>query len=247
MKYFFSFLILSCGNKSNTSIEEDQSSEEHKFQEIENFLGRWPKEYFPLALIFDNQLDSLKNNLFETLNAWNNASPYMNFFENSTEEISRVHLTEKNLNSYFKNIDLKQNQVSIHYLKDWNLLGFKENVLGSIYIKYKKIKDKEFLLIEKAIIILNGSIPNFDLPSILLHEVGHLLGLDHHPEQDAVMYAYLSPHKKKHTLIEEEINTLNDLYEEYYSSNQTSKNFITDVNEEYSEEDYYGVKHIKIL
>ena len=67
MKYFFSFLILSCGNKSNTSIEEDQSSEEHKFQEIENFLGRWPKEYFPLALIFDNQLDSLKNNLFETL------------------------------------------------------------------------------------------------------------------------------------------------------------------------------------
>jgi ribosomal protein S13 len=61
------------------------------------------------------------------------------------------------------------------------------------------------------------------------------------------MYAYLSPHKKKHTLIEEEINTLNDLYEEYYSSNQTSKNFITDVNEEYSEEDYYGVKHIKIL
>jgi peptidoglycan hydrolase-like protein with peptidoglycan-binding domain len=51
-----------------------------------------------------------------------------------------------------------------------------------------------------------------DLQSIALHEMGHALGLDHSPDRDAVMYAYLNYRQVKRELHDDDITHIFDLY-----------------------------------
>lgn len=250
MKCFSLVLFLySCGN-NNKSIPSEPA-DKIIFEEIDSFTGRWQQERFPLILNLDPQLDSRKKEIFDVLQIWNDVCPYMNFFEQGTQETNTINITKNNLDVYFKNIgqtDENKNHITIHYVENWILNGFEPNILGSIYIKYKKIKNAKHLLIEKSLIILNGSAIKIDLPSIILHEVGHLLGLEHEANSLAVMYAYLKSGEKKYTPIDVEIDALNDLYADYYTDNQKSHFSDIPTSEEiYSEEDYYGVTHIKIL
>lgn len=51
-----------------------------------------------------------------------------------------------------------------------------------------------------------------DLESVALHEMGHAIGLDHSPDTDAVMYAYLNPGQTKRRLTGGDVVAIRDLY-----------------------------------
>jgi predicted Zn-dependent protease len=55
--------------------------------------------------------------------------------------------------------------------------------------------------------------PNtFDLESVAVHEIGHLLGLDHSNDQNAIMYPTIPPAVRKVNLGQDDINGLRALY-----------------------------------
>lgn len=52
----------------------------------------------------------------------------------------------------------------------------------------------------------------YDMETVALHEIGHLLGLDHSPDENAVMYETVSRRKVKRVLTQDDIDGINDLY-----------------------------------
>ncbi|XP_030469878.2 metalloendoproteinase 1-like [Syzygium oleosum] len=58
----------------------------------------------------------------------------------------------------------------------------------------------------------NPSSTQFDLESVALHEIGHLLGLAHTPDQNAVMYAITNPGALKRDLRQDDIDGIHALY-----------------------------------
>ena len=52
----------------------------------------------------------------------------------------------------------------------------------------------------------------YDFQRVLLHEFGHLAGLDHSLAPGAVMYAFGAPGPQSHTLAQDDINALSTLY-----------------------------------
>jgi len=51
-----------------------------------------------------------------------------------------------------------------------------------------------------------------DLPSVVLHEIGHLLGLAHTSDPSAVMYPSIGPGMEKRALQEDDIQGIQALY-----------------------------------
>jgi len=55
--------------------------------------------------------------------------------------------------------------------------------------------------------------PNqIDLPSVVLHEIGHLLGLAHTSDESAVMYPSIGPGMEKRELQQDDIQGIQSLY-----------------------------------
>ncbi|KAK1381104.1 Senescence-specific family protein [Heracleum sosnowskyi] len=60
---------------------------------------------------------------------------------------------------------------------------------------------------------VNGKVPGgFDIESVGLHEIGHLLGLEHSKDPNAIMYAYFWPDTVKLKLQPDDIQGLKVLY-----------------------------------
>ncbi|KAJ7971102.1 Metalloendoproteinase [Quillaja saponaria] len=53
---------------------------------------------------------------------------------------------------------------------------------------------------------------DFDFIWVAMHEIGHLLGLDHSTEKSAIMYAYIDPGVNKKTLSQDDIDDIRALY-----------------------------------
>ncbi|KAJ7971105.1 Metalloendoproteinase 1-MMP [Quillaja saponaria] len=53
---------------------------------------------------------------------------------------------------------------------------------------------------------------DFDFIGVALHEIGHLLGLQHSTEESAIMYAYITPGVNKHSLSQDDIDGIHTLY-----------------------------------
>ena len=51
-----------------------------------------------------------------------------------------------------------------------------------------------------------GDTNAYDVKSVVLHEVGHLLGLDHSSDTDAVMYGYIGEGELKRSLTQDDID-----------------------------------------
>jgi len=51
-----------------------------------------------------------------------------------------------------------------------------------------------------------------DLESVAVHEIGHLLGLDHSSDSNAVMYSKIPPGTVKRDLAQDDIDGIHALY-----------------------------------
>ncbi|KAJ7971104.1 metalloendoproteinase 1-like [Quillaja saponaria] len=53
---------------------------------------------------------------------------------------------------------------------------------------------------------------DIDIIWAAMHEIGHLLGLDHSTDKNAIMYAYIDPGVNKRTLSQDDIDGIRALY-----------------------------------
>lgn len=59
----------------------------------------------------------------------------------------------------------------------------------------------------------NGAAPGrYDVQTIVLHEIGHSVGLDHSGNSNAVMYAYAYTNTTKRSLHSDDINGVQSIY-----------------------------------
>ncbi|KAJ6975450.1 hypothetical protein NC653_031332 [Populus alba x Populus x berolinensis] len=61
----------------------------------------------------------------------------------------------------------------------------------------------------------NPAMDQFDLESVAVHEIGHLLGLDHSSDSNAVMYSGIPSGTKKRDLAQDDIDGIHALYGNY--------------------------------
>ncbi|XP_074343073.1 metalloendoproteinase 1-like [Apium graveolens] len=84
---------------------------------------------------------------------------------------------------------------------------------GKILASAYKPRDGR-LLFDEAEKWVNGKVSGgYDMQSVALHEIGHLLGLRHSKDPNAVMYAYLAPNNVKTQLQADDILGLKALYD----------------------------------
>lgn len=58
----------------------------------------------------------------------------------------------------------------------------------------------------------NPAMDQIDLESVAVHEIGHLLGLDHSSDSNAVMYSKIPPGTVKRDLAQDDIDGIHALY-----------------------------------
>jgi hypothetical protein len=215
-------------NQGQNQNQNQNHNQDHasQFSDLQSPLNKkisfWPKINFPLEIKVDSSfaefdLISLQDNFVK----WNQIESKITPFQ--------IPHSFENLPHYEDLYDYKDQINGVYFLNYWpDVLSTKS--LGATQYFAKEILDEAgniFLIIEEGDIFINGEYFNFsqdenppqehyDLPSVLIHELGHLIGLKHisFPENlsnldiaDAVMGSHLSKEivRRKLTVKDQEI------------------------------------------
>lgn len=153
------------------------------------------------------------NPVEQMMNQWEDTLNYVNLFQHPA-----ITTTEKNYNSL---TDFYDNELGIYKSNEWYSEAGSGALAITQYYGYRVNKDtpSEYLEIVHADIILNfrdffNDANPYDLRSVILHELGHFLGLNHQTNFGipSVMHPVLSRGEVKRTLTEYDKTTLKDLY-----------------------------------
>jgi len=173
-------------------------------------------------LISSDFSEQEKTDIVEIIKIWNLAHEDLSFISESREVTPNI--TTNDLSVY------RDNVLGIYKSYSWfeELSSFALGVTQFYATRRNAGMDNEYLEILHADIILNYKDYNFDandkaysgydLYSVILHEMGHFLGLKHTRHVEDVMSPYLDTGEQKHTLSANDINLLNSLYTKAGSS-----------------------------
>ena len=228
--FFFISTLFSCGKNYN-SFEHLNSLNNRTYYSSVVPL-KWNKKDFPLKLFISEEFfpkNRDENNytvMDRMLEKWDSGI---------NENIFKLPMPTKVNRDYETLIEFKDEEMGIYKSYKW----FNELQPGTLavtqYFGIRKNKGtpSEYLEVFHADIIFNyrdfnfSSDPNdvllYDLPSVLLHEVGHILGLLHEKNGKtlSVMQPYISPTDVQRTLFSEDELKL----EKKYSSQKQFSNF----------------------
>jgi hypothetical protein len=159
-----------------------------------------------------NPFDQMQQN-------WEDAVPGKTFF---------VFLSEAAMNQPYINIDdFNDGEIGVYKSYTWYPEFPSEAVAVTRYLAYRKNvgSSNEFLEMAHADIIINyrdydftmdeTNNLEFDLPTTVNHELGHLLGLAHIGSTSAVMSSTLSSGQVKRSLRSIDSSSIKDLYEDH--------------------------------
>ena len=96
----------------------------------------------------------------------------------------------------------------------WTASGFKESTLGVTVLIGKTNENRQYI-IQEGDILIGPSSEGYNLGTILLHEMGHFLGLQHNESVErtqTVMYPYIGSSDVKQTPMSVDKQSLNRLY-----------------------------------
>lgn len=237
--------VTSCLTKQEGDLGIDESA-----TELSNMPRRWDPAILPLTVyIAQEYQDDLQNysivsgkNLFEQMmEQWNLADSNHTFFNNTTD-FTTANIDATSLNTYSSDT-----KIGIYKkTEDW-FSNIGTGVLAvTSYIAENK---KTYLKMYKADIIVNDasyfsyryttstSSGKYDLPSIILHELGHLIGLNHTSSSaiPSVMQPEISTGDTKRTLHNYDITTIQSLYNNSSFSALSSSGLAIESSDEDSE------------
>ena len=245
----YSSLAPSTDSQSNSNKNITRSS---KMKWSTNNLGdNGLQVYIAEELIaeFDPQdyRDGL-NPIQQMLQEWNQSIDNETLFEiNSAADQNAITSTQ-----HADLIDYNDNVLAIYKHDDW-FDDVSNSALAITQFFGKRVNtgtQYEYLELIHADIILNfkefsfgisdKSFEDYDLPSVVLHELGHFLGLGHSGySETSVMVPYLDVGVEKRELFNYDLDTINELYTSQNSSSlsafSVSVSAMTDVKQESKE------------
>jgi hypothetical protein len=249
---FFIALLAICNtgcNEKYSSLNEntnssDSSSSSRKSTTSQSSSMKWSTSslssnglqvYISDELIaeFDSQdYEDDKNPVQQMLQRWNESVESTVLFDvSSSSDANSISVAQKT-----DLADYNDNVLGIYKHDEW-FSDVSSSALAITQFFGKRINsgtEYEYLELIHADIIINfkefsfgigdKSIEDYDLPSVVLHELGHFLGLGHSSYNDtSVMVPYLDVGVEKRELYEYDIESINDLY----LSQTSDSSFIT--------------------
>ena len=226
--FLFGALLSSCSleDTSQFGLEEDQG----EYIDRSELPWYWDDHRLPLDFVYSEDFEttfsdhfgsnrSNNNPIEESLAIWDDAIPSVQLFETRVNSISNKQFTDLD--------DYRDDEMGIYIHREW-FSDSRPNLDTALAITILFTQEMEtYYSIVHIDILVNFSIfsPNFntfdqwhhDLQSILIHEVGHSLGLSHIPYVSSVMYKNLASDEVKRTLSNYDVNSINEAYDSYFS------------------------------
>lgn len=214
-----SFLFSSCEFEEEIPLvpqEEEKVTETSNPASGAENVFRWPASSLPIKVKISKDLDDVNSEIERMMDVWESASGVDLFHRNG----SVVHYDFTSVKEYY----LTDQNIGIHNAYN-KLSEIDENTLAvtQIHANFRSLFDgKNFYEIIHADIILNEysfdfstdfTAGTFDQQSVILHELGHLIGLiEHSSERDSIMYPYINPQESIQQLSNTDISNIHDLY-----------------------------------
>lgn len=198
-----SFLLMSCGNNDFNNLGSVSSVGVGKPTNL-----KWADSMIPVKLRFPKSLESkIYDSVYYAVEEWNIKADrpliYIEFAEIPADQF----------NGSFDNTN------SFYSLIDWNETEYDHNVLAITRYKYfrNQLIEADIVLNESKNIHYRDASDQiggneYDLQSILLHEIGHFLGFGHQNESDSIMATTLLSGAKTRTLSYRDVVRLKEKY-----------------------------------
>ncbi len=192
----------------------------------------WDAKFLPLEIRYaDNLTPTEQKAVKEAFSLWREE-----IGENTEKTVARIQGETPAFESEYLE-DFTDNTIGIYFFKDL-FPSQNKNALAITryegYIRYKS-KTEAIITLDHADIFVNGftfnftdksteegeeDLSSFDFKSVLLHEMGHLLGLSHSVKNDSVMRPSITIQTVFSTLSQED----KDLIQEKYPRNSAQEN-----------------------
>lgn len=208
-------LGLGCVNKTETS-SLSVPPELIPPSDLDQIPLRWSQSAVPLALKISSSFSAQEKTLLESMETeWNQAGALSNFFAAPSAAVPDKNYAT--MGAYY------DNEFGIYKVASWYPeIGNTALAVTQFYAARRNIGTaSEYLEIVHADILVNSSnftfgtafeANKYDLPSVILHELGHVLGLRHESTTSSIMYPYLGTGTIHRLVNDFDKTTLQDLY-----------------------------------
>lgn len=215
----FTFLIILLLSACNNSEESKDSGESFRLTTSEKEPYLWLNDNFPKSLYISQEFSQTEINAIAAMGEqWKTSMENKKTFFN-TSMMSSLDSEQTNIDNLFDDM------LGIYKVYDWpeDLSPGSLGVTQIFGYRYNIGKPNEFVDIVHADILLNydnfqfhsdlnTSKVGYDMRTVLIHEMGHFLGLKHIPQEEdrnsSVMYPYLRSSEIKRLPQERDITML---------------------------------------
>lgn len=143
---------------------------------------------YPITISVDASADVYSSDIVAAVSVWNKVAPLINVTNVSSDSISFM--------SKWDGTTFQMAYTAISSL--FGIINRHSIRFNNSFMFFSGARSKQFGLIS--------------FRSVMLHELGHALGLDHNPNKDSVMYAYLNTDEVKLTLSKEDVTAIKCIY-----------------------------------
>lgn len=226
------FLVAAC-----FKVDEKVSSAKISKPDFYMWNESFPRDIY-LADGYDNRLCSTEGADFCEGTDFNPATSITELMASKWNNLHTartfINLKETNLPSHFKKsytsvADINSDRLNGLYTlnsSQWQQAGFSFSTLGVTILLGRTNQQKQYIIQEGDILINHSTSNSYNLGTILLHELGHFLGLQHLEPKDksaTVMFPRISEGDVKQTPTSLDKETLASLYQITGSTGQNSR------------------------
>lgn len=160
----------------------------------------WDQSSFPIILNVDNNTSQeIIEEIKEAAQIWN---------QNLNKKVFSIQLIEP-----YSNFE-KDKKNNIKFLSNWEKDKLSEQGRTSVYWSGEEIQEADIkinissfqYLVKNKIFFKKTNYDSYDLKSLLIHEMGHVLGLTHNDNNHSVMKPYLSSFEERLEISKTELN-----------------------------------------